>query len=117
MTTLSLPQLHRANASFVMPFLLVGGDLSLDDDEAVAQLEELRSAGVTHVVDVRVEADDSSFVAEHAPEVQYLHLATSNSAAGGDLRSQNEAPSRLQPKEFPLLVTTHLVDTRLEWSD
>ena len=74
MTTLSLPHLDRANASFVTPFLLVGGDLSFDDDEAVAQLEELRSAGVTHVVDVRLEADDSSFVAERAPELRYLQL-------------------------------------------
>ena len=74
MTTLSLPELRRANADFVTPFLLVGGDLSLDDDVAIAQLDELRSAGVTHVVDVRLEADDSTFVAEHAPEVRYLHL-------------------------------------------
>ena len=74
MTTLSLPDLDRANASFVTPFLLIGGDLSFDDEVAFSQLQELRSVGVTHIVDVRFEADDSSFIAEHAPEVRYLHL-------------------------------------------
>lgn len=73
MTTLSLPLLERANASFVTPHLLVGGDLSMDDAEAADQLGELLDAGVTHIVDVRVEADDSSFVAALAPRVGYLH--------------------------------------------
>lgn len=73
MTTLSLPMLHRANAHFVTPQLLVGGDLSMDDAEAVEQLGELVAAGVTHIVDVRVEADDSTFVEAVAPEIGYLH--------------------------------------------
>jgi dual specificity phosphatase 3 len=73
MTTLSLPMLHRANAHFVTPQLLVGGDLSMHDPEAADQLDELVTAGVTHVVDVRIEADDSQFVAAFAPDVTYLH--------------------------------------------
>lgn len=73
MTTLSLPMLHRANADFVTPRLLVGGDLSMHELDAAEQLDELVAAGITHIVDVRIEADDSPFVAAFAPDVTYLH--------------------------------------------
>ncbi len=68
----SLPDLEHANATFVTPRLLVGGDLDLDDGLAADQLAELVAAGVTHVVDARVEADDSGWVADRAPGVSYL---------------------------------------------
>jgi dual specificity phosphatase 3 len=70
---MSLPSLRHANAHFVTPQLLVGGDLSFDESMAAGQLEELVAAGVTHIVDVRVEADDAHLVARLAPEVGYLH--------------------------------------------
>lgn len=67
-------EFQEANASFVTERLLVGGDLDLyDDDRAVRQLVELVvDGGVTHVVDCRLEADDTDFYAEVA-DVTYLH--------------------------------------------
>ena len=70
---MSLPSLRHANAHFVTPQLLVGGDLSFDEKTAATQLDELVDAGVTHIVDVRVEANDAPLVAELAPSVDYLH--------------------------------------------
>lgn len=67
-----LPILHVANAHFVTPFLAVGGDLAYDDDIAVRQSVELVvDGGVTHILDVRQEADDSDWWAS-VKEVDYL---------------------------------------------
>jgi len=68
-----LPHLESANASFVTPRLLVGGDLSSDRDRAADQLHELVAAGVTHIIDVRIEATDERFVAEAASSLSYRH--------------------------------------------
>ena len=69
----ALPTLAHANASFVSDRLLVGGDLDQRDDlHAAEQLEELLRVGVTHVVDVRIEADDTEFVDDHSPGTAYL---------------------------------------------
>lgn len=70
---MSLPSLRRANAHFVTPQLLIGGDLSFDQSMAAGQLKELVDAGVTHIVDVRVEANDAELVANLAPQVGYFH--------------------------------------------
>jgi len=68
------PRLRVADAAFVADRLLVGGDLDTrDDDLATRQLGELVDAGLTHVVDCRIEWDDAAWVAERAPEVAYLH--------------------------------------------
>jgi len=67
------PRLTAADAVFVTDHLLVGGDLDTADDEhAAEQLRELLDAGVTHVVDARIEWSDEEWVAERAPEVDYL---------------------------------------------
>ncbi|MGM0386242.1 MAG: dual specificity protein phosphatase family protein [Actinomycetota bacterium] len=68
-----LPQLHRANAHFVTPQLAVGGDLDPSLLVALRQLDELVAAGVTHIVDVRIEASDADLVARRWPHVRYLH--------------------------------------------
>jgi protein-tyrosine phosphatase len=69
-----LPALSTANAAFVTPRLLVGGDLDTRDlGLASRQLRELVEAGVTHVVDARIEWSDEQWVAEEAPGVAYLH--------------------------------------------
>lgn len=61
-----------ANADFITDFLLVGGDLDMDDDLAADQAVELADdARVTHVLDVRLEANDSALWAQ-LPEVHYL---------------------------------------------
>lgn len=73
MTTTSHPRTSAANADFVTDRLLVGGDLDQRDDLLAAeQLGELVGLGVTHVVDVRLEADDSEFVLGLTDEVDYL---------------------------------------------
>jgi protein-tyrosine phosphatase len=72
-----------ANAHFVTDRLVVGGDLETRDTElALAQLHELVAAGVTHVLDTRVERSDQVLVAEHAPEVAYLHLGVDDDGQG-----------------------------------
>ena len=69
-----LPELTTADAAFVTPALLVGGDLDTRDAGLAArQLDELVEAGVTHVVDARIEWSDEHWVAEVAPGVAYLH--------------------------------------------
>lgn len=53
--------------------LIVTGELDRGDDAmARRQLAEWCRAGVTTVVDVRAEADDRTFVAEHAPWIRYI---------------------------------------------
>lgn len=67
---MSLPTLEQANAHFVTDQLLVGGDLSFDDQLACEQAIELvDGAGVTHVLDVRAECDEVLW--SHLPEVTY----------------------------------------------
>ncbi|MET0998699.1 MAG: dual specificity protein phosphatase [Marmoricola sp.] len=74
MSNRDLPALSRANAAFVTPHLLVGGDLDTRDlGLATDQLRELVDAGVTHVVDARIEWSDEEWVAETAPGIAYLH--------------------------------------------
>jgi hypothetical protein len=69
------PVLADANASFVTERLLVGGDLDgLDEELTGTQLRELVAAGVTHLLDCRLEADDSDLVADLEPQVNYLWL-------------------------------------------
>ncbi len=63
-----------ANADFVTEQLVVGGDLDYwNDSLGYLQLAELVEAGITHIVDARVEASSELFVAEFAPEVTYQH--------------------------------------------
>ena len=67
---MTLPVLDLANAHFVTEFLAVGGDLAYDNEEAAAQAIELVDAGITHVLDVRHERDDSELWS-YLPEVTY----------------------------------------------
>lgn len=67
---MTLPILDLANAHFVTEFLAVGGDLAYDNEEAAAQAIELVDTGVTHVLDVRHECDDSELWS-YVPEVTY----------------------------------------------
>jgi len=69
----TLPRLDVANADFVTPALAIGGDLDPTLFRALEQLDELVDAGVTHILDVRIEGSDAEFVARHHPEIAYLH--------------------------------------------
>lgn len=78
------PVLTRARAAFVTDRLLVGGDLDgIDPDLARAQLDELVGAGVTHILDTRLEWSDEDYVARRAPGLGYLHLGVDDD--GGTL--------------------------------
>lgn len=72
-TSSTLPRLEVANAHFATPQLLVGGDLHHDLDRALDQLDELVEAGVTHIIDNRMEWTDEALVRQHAPHVRYLY--------------------------------------------
>lgn len=66
--------MDKANAHFVTPNLLIGGDLdALDEGLAMEQLAELVDVGVTHIVDVRLEWSDEQLVAEAAPDIRYFY--------------------------------------------
>jgi dual specificity phosphatase 3 len=62
------------NLDFVTDRLATGGDLPEDTDAALAVIDQWRQLGITHVVDTRFERTDEDFVAQHAPEIHYMHL-------------------------------------------
>ncbi len=56
--------------------IIISGDLSEDPDQAVRQLHGWQQAGITHVLDTRVEWSDEELVAEHAPDIVYGWIGT-----------------------------------------
>jgi len=65
------PDLGAANVDWVTDRLAVGGDLDVfDADLAARQAEDLATAGITHVLDLRLELDDTERWAE-SPAVSY----------------------------------------------
>ena len=58
---------------FATDRVATGADLPYDNDAAVDRLAAWTAAGITHVIDNRIEANDEAFVALVAPEVAYLH--------------------------------------------
>jgi hypothetical protein len=68
-------QLQYANADQVAPRLWIGGDLeSTRPALARAQLDELDRAGVTDIVDLRLEWNDEDWVAQAKPHLGYRWL-------------------------------------------
>lgn len=59
--------------NFIAARIATGADLPYDDTHARTVLAGWVAAGITHVIDNRIEADDEDFVAVHAPAVAYLH--------------------------------------------
>lgn len=68
-----LPLLERANAVFLTDRVALGGDLSSNFRQAREQLQELVSAGITHIVDLRTEWSDEIMVRGWEPQITYLH--------------------------------------------
>ena len=67
--------LQWANASQVTAHLWVGGDLEVTDDElAASQLDELDAAGITDIVDLRLEWSDEDWVTAAKPHIRYRWL-------------------------------------------
>jgi hypothetical protein len=54
--------------------LAISGDLHPSRTAALGQLRDWVAAGITDVMDMRCEASDASFVAEHVPEIRYHWL-------------------------------------------
>ncbi len=63
----------RPNLDFITPNLATGGDLHPDDVLAAGQIRHLGEAGITHVIDCRIEWTDRARVARVAPTIAYLH--------------------------------------------
>ena len=61
---------------FAADRVATGADLPFDDTGALDRLAGWVAAGITHVIDNRIEANDASFVAVHAPGLAYLHNPT-----------------------------------------
>ena len=65
------------NINFVTDQIAIGGDLDTDRPQvAEQQLAALVALGITHIIDCREEWSDEDFVAEHAPQIAYLHNGT-----------------------------------------
>jgi dual specificity phosphatase 3 len=63
-----------ANISRITDRIWTGGDLPYQcgPEAMMADLTDIRAAGITHIVDNRLEACDEDFVAAHAPEITYV---------------------------------------------
>ncbi|WP_411731197.1 dual specificity protein phosphatase family protein [Paeniglutamicibacter sp.] len=66
----------RANLSWVTSDLAVGGDLDYADKVMVAQVLEIIDVGITHVVDLRIEANDAEIW--EAAHIAYLSVGTND---------------------------------------
>ncbi|MFB0833770.1 protein-tyrosine phosphatase family protein [Arthrobacter halodurans] len=62
----------RANLSWVAADLAVGGDLSYDPAKAAAQFANILASGVTHIVDMRSEANDAARWSGSGVEYKWL---------------------------------------------
>ena len=92
-----------ANAHALTEQLWVGGDLEIFDEPlAEAQLAELAEAGLTHIIDVRLEWDDLAWVAARRPDVEYLHLGVADAGQPIPDRGSRRGPPR-RPVLCPIL--------------
>lgn len=66
----------RANLDWVTADLAVGGDLDDDIGIWVPQLREIIDAGITHVVDLRIEANDANIW--QLAKIKYAWLGTND---------------------------------------
>jgi dual specificity phosphatase 3 len=78
----SEPHAWHRHPCVVTPELILTGDLNGDPLRAQAQLATWVALGVTHIIDVRGEACDETFVAYHAPEITYIWLGTHDNGRG-----------------------------------
>jgi hypothetical protein len=60
------PRRYWRSLCWVTPRIAICGDLSTDRDEAREQLRHWEENGITHEIDVRIEANDAGFVAANS---------------------------------------------------
>jgi dual specificity phosphatase 3 len=98
---MTLPGFEWANACRVTERIWVGGDLEITDPGmACVQLDELDAAGLTDIVDLRLEWNDEVWVTRHKPHLRYRWLGV------------DDAGPRMPDEWFD--VGTHHVLGRLE---
>jgi dual specificity phosphatase 3 len=73
------PPMRVANANQLTDQLWIGGDLATSDTGgvtalALAQLDEIEAAGITDIVDLRLEWNDESWVEARKPRLRYHWL-------------------------------------------
>lgn len=78
LASITLPERIPANFHWVTDDLATGGDLHWQVGHAEQQIEELVEAGITHIIDMRMEWTDEVLVSECAPHIKYLHLRTND---------------------------------------
>jgi len=63
-----------ANISYITGRVWTGGDLPCDlgEEAMLADLVAIRRAGITDILDDRIECSDAEFIAAHAPDMYYL---------------------------------------------
>jgi len=61
--------------------IVISGDLHEDPERAIVQLRRWEHAGITHILDSRLEWSDEELVAEHAPDLVYGWVATDDDGA------------------------------------
>ncbi|HYO19815.1 MAG TPA: hypothetical protein VES02_14250 [Dermatophilaceae bacterium] len=71
------PMVHGsagANISYIADRVWTGGDLPSDlgEDVMLADLVEIQNAGITHILDTRIECSGEEFLRTHAPHLGYL---------------------------------------------
>ncbi len=80
------PPTHRqpaiANANRVTDFLLVGASVRSGLGDPGRALADLRSHGVTHILDCRNEASDAALIARLDPAMVYKNVGTDDEADG-----------------------------------
>src|SRR5450631_1673904 len=64
----------EANISYITGRVWTGGDLPSDlgDEAMLADLDEIQKAGITDILDNRIEWSDEEFVRTHAPDLGFL---------------------------------------------
>jgi hypothetical protein len=64
-----------ANISRITDSVFTGGDLPLHigRNAMIEHLRDIEDAGITHIIDNRIEWTDEAFVLEHSPKISYLH--------------------------------------------
>ena len=66
----SIEEWHRRLCP-VTEQITISGDLSEDLVQALGQIDGWKRAGISHVLDTRIEWSDQKLVAEHAPSIMY----------------------------------------------